>query len=128
MLMVRDGEKESCVDAACWRLLVMYGGPGFLIARETLGWRTSHDAALARERTSSISGPLPGAFFSGPVFTPSILVSSASNSTPALKRAADVQYSTGTKLPISSSRSCMSLSATDWTRPALRPGEIALHR
>ena len=79
---------------------------------------TVHVACFRSSRTVFDSASLPIL-----MFAPSRLSSFASNSggTGPASRAVMFQYSSATNAPISRSRSTTILSATDCTRPALRP-------
>ena len=104
--------------AACCSLLVMKGGTAFFLRSFVATDATVHVAPRRSARTVSDS-----AWLVTLMFEPPRLSSFASNSggTGPARRAVMFQYSSATKRSISRSRSTTSLSATDCTRPALRP-------
>ena len=109
--------KPSLREASCWRLDVVKGGAGYLRRSDCLMLETAKEAFSQRLSTSSASALQVRSFFS-PSMPVKWAVMAACSS---LNFASTVQYSSGTKISISFSRSQIILAATDWTRPADRP-------
>ena len=93
------------------------GAAGNLRCSPFLIWETRKDAFLHFSSTASASSRLCSSAFSAPKPVKRALTFAL----PMAKAAVMVQYSSGTKMSISSSRSQIILVATDCTRPALRP-------
>src|SRR3954452_6922573 len=122
--MVWLAEKANLRAASCCRVDVVNGGGGFfekglVSTEETVNWPASTTALAA-----SASPLLP--MVSRSIFVPSSCTSRPVNDWPSASNVALIdQYSWGLKTSISRSRSTISRSATDWTRPAdLAPGSL----
>ena len=109
--------KPSLRLASCWRLEVVKGAAGNLRRSPFLMMDTLKVAPAQESTTRWASSRLCSSVFSPPkpVKRPMTFA------LPMVKGAEMVQYSSGTKMSISSSRSQIIFVATDCTRPALRP-------
>ena len=138
-VIVLRAEKPSFRAASCCNVEVVNGGAGDRF--RSFRWTSRTRYAARRSRSTcgiaSVSAPSRIPFLSGAVASlPSgISVSRATkgccSSSPGpsgVNRTSMLQYSTGTKARISRSRSTISRTATDCTRPADRPGRTFLHR
>ena len=117
-------ENPSLRPASCWSVEVMNGGAGLRrrsprVTDRTTNGRPSRPAMSARVSASLVSD----------AFSPRTSRSVASNCGGRLpvSRACSDQYSTGTKASISRSRSTISRTATDCTRPADSPRRTLSH-
>jgi hypothetical protein len=121
VFIVRSAENPSLRDASCCKVEVLNGGAGFRptcffsipSTERSRAWtsRTARRAAVS-SRSANLSRRLPSSCASRALnVRPSGVSSSAST----------VQYSCARKAWISASRSQISRSATDCTRPADEP-------
>ena len=104
--------------AVCCSLLVMKGGAALRLRSRVMTDATTQDAPFRSARMAFAVSP-----FETAIVSPAFFSSFASNSGgwEPVSRANRFQYSSGTNFSISRSRSHTSFSATDCTRPALRP-------
>src|SRR5213076_2588441 len=117
--MVTAAENPSCLAASCCSVLVRNGGGA---ARRRSPFSTAVTLKGILSASATIARAVASSLISG--FFPSSLCSRAWNAWASFSRSASmVQYSCGTNLRISSSRSQISRSATVCTRPADRPVE-----
>ena len=103
----------------------MNGAAGFRRRSPRVTDFTVHCAPCSDVITATVSASVPSS-----AFWPRTSRSVATNSGGTFPRsfAWSDQYSTGTNAWISRSRSVMSRTATDWTRPADRPRRTFSHR
>ena len=109
--------KPSLRLASCWRLEVVKGAAGYLRRSPFLMMDTRNVASRHASTTAWASCWLCSSALSPPKPVKRALTFAL----PMVKGAEMVQYSSGTKMSISSSRSQIIFVATDCTRPALRP-------
>src|ERR1043166_8016157 len=115
--IVTAAEKPSCLAASCCNVLVRNGG-GAARRRSPVSTAVTLKGILSASAT--IARAVASSLISG--FLPSSLCSRAWNPWPSFSRSASmVQYSCGTNLRISSTRSQISRSATVCTAPAEQP-------
>ena len=101
----------------------MNGGAGFFLRSPRVTERTMKRAPSTRAMTARVASSVASEAFS-PSTSRSVAVNSGGSL--AVRRACSVQYSTGTNAWISRSRSTISRTATDCTRPAESPRRIFL--
>ena len=111
--------------ASCCSVEVMKGGAGFFLRSPRVTERTTKRAPSSRAISARVEASSVSAAFS-PSTSRRLAVNSGGSV--AFRRACNVQYSTGTKAWISRSRSTISRTATDCTRPALKPLATFRHR
>src|SRR5512145_2853689 len=123
--MVFLAENLKARDASCCNLLVVKGGSAARLSSFFSSLSTLNDAFFISAASLAASSPLDTF-----AFLPSTLRSFASKGggLPPSNCAVRFQYSSGTNLLISSSRSQIIRTATDWTRPALKPLLTLSHR
>src|SRR5256886_705203 len=122
--IVTAAEKPSCFAASCCSVLVRNGG---CAGRRRSPFSTDVTLKGSLSASVTIARALASSLISG--LWPSSLCSRAWNPWPSFSRSASmVQYSCGTNLRISSSRSQISRSATVCTRPADSPVLMLFHR
>ena len=130
--MVRSAEKPSLRAASCWSVEVVKGGAGLRLAGFASTATMVKLAALIVSTAAFASASFPSANLSS-FFAPSDTSRALNGSVQpppdaswaARTSASTVQYSCGLNASISISRSVMSRSETDWTRPADRePGSL----
>ncbi|GFI07263.1 hypothetical protein IMSAGC006_02018 [Muribaculaceae bacterium] len=116
--MVCATVNPSLRAASCWSVEVVNGGAGVFLAGLTLMALTEKSAFLQSSRN-----------FCAAFSSVSRLLSSVRRVAPegVVNMAVTRKYSSDRKFFISSSRSTMSLTATDCTRPAERAGLIFFH-
>ena len=122
--MVFFTPKPSLREASCCRVDVVKGGTGLRRTSPRSTAATRKAPLRIRPAASSATASVPSASLSSAV--PSRRTSRAVKlPRSAMTLASTVQYSRGTKASISASRSQISRSATDCTRPAERlPGSF----
>ncbi len=123
--MVCAGAMPSLREASCWSVEVVKGGCGWRLAGFASTELTAKEAISRSRRKASASSPLP--MSSRVIFLPSAPTSRALKTPPSFVAsvATSDQYSRGTKLSISRSRSQTRRNDTDCTRPAERePGSL----
>ena len=123
--MVFLAVKPSRLAASCCSFEVMKGGGALRRRSLRLTSATVKGAFLSSSTSGFAISPLGNS-----AFCPSSLISLLRNcgGSAALRSASMLQYSTGTNLPISSSRSTTRRTATDWTRPADSPRRTFFQR
>ena len=116
---------RSADDAACWSVLVMNGGAGERFFGVSRIEATPHSAPRSIETTDCAVASSPISAFS-PFQRATRAVNRSSG--PRSRSTSIVQYSRALNSRISRSRSQIRRRATDWTRPALRPGATFFQR
>jgi len=116
--MVFFGEKWSQREASCWSLLVVKGGSGFLFVSLLSTALTVNADCFSLSTSPEACSAFPTLAFFPPILTS--LASKGGGLAPS-RAAVIVQYSSGLKFRISSSRSQTIRTATDCTRPAESP-------
>src|SRR5262249_46476031 len=119
--MVLGAVKWSLRLASCWSVEVMKGAAGFRRRSPRVTLFTFHTAPCRPVMTFRVSAS-DGRLAFSPLTSRSVAVNSGGFF--PLSRACRDQYSVGTKAWISRSRSVMSRTATDCTRPADRPRRL----
>ena len=112
-------EKLRTLPASCCIVLVVNGSGDFLPRSPFFTSSISKDSFLILSSITSFSSREAMLIF--PFSSPVKCAVSGLFSPFAERSASIVQYSSGMNAAISSSRSHISLSATDWTRPAESP-------
>ena len=133
--MVLREENPSFRAASCCTVEVVNGGDGVRLTSRSRTSRTRYDASRSRSTCCCASASadrirprLSGdaASLSSPICTSR--AGNADSSPFGARRASTVQYSFGSNARISRSRSTISRSATDCTRPADSPVRTFFHR
>ncbi len=116
--MVLRAVKPSFLPASCCNVEVMNGGAGFRRRSPRVTDLTTNRAPSSEAIRARVVSSLPSDAFSPAT---SFKVATNSGGRAALSRAWSDQYSTGRNALISRSRSTISRTVTDCTRPAERP-------
>ncbi len=122
--MVFFTENPKRLYAVCCNVLVIKGGNGFLLrVLSSTDWMVY----VCFVRSATILSVVFLSFASN-FFLPIWVSAAIKEAALCLKVPSMVQYSSGLKLRIASSRSTIRRNATDCTRPAERPAAIFFHK